>query len=145
MSMSGTDAAQARRFPRSLSELSATRQRNPGQRADPAAMSSRIRRLVVFVGATGVLALAGCGGATPSSSPSSAQGAADQPQQQQGAQGPGAGTRDLSALADKLGVSTTQLQKAMQAVGPPSPDAAGQNEADRIAALAKRSASRRPR
>ena len=100
-------------------------------------MSARIRRLVVFVGATGVLAVAGCGGATPSSSPSSAQGAADQPQQQQGAQGPGGGTRDLSALADKLGVSTAQLQKAMQAAGPPSPGAAGQNESDRIAALAK--------
>ena len=94
-------------------------------------MSSRIRRVVVFVGATGVLAVAGCGGATPSSSPSSAQGA---PEQQQG---PGGGPRDLSALADKLGVSTAQLQKAMQTAGPPSPGAGGQNGADRIAALAK--------
>lgn len=97
-------------------------------------MSSRIRRVVVFVGATGVLAVAGCGGATPSSTPSSAQGAADQPQQQQG---PGGGTRDLTALADKLGVSTAQLQKAMQTVGPPSPGADRQNGSDRIAALAK--------
>ena len=95
-------------------------------------MSSRIRRIAVIVGATGVMAAAaGCGGTAASSSSSGAQSAASQPQ------GRGAGTRDLSALADKLGVSTAQLQKAMQTVGPPSPDAGGQNGADRIAALAK--------
>lgn len=92
-------------------------------------MSTKVRRIAVIVGATGLLgATAGCGATSTTSSSSGAQGAASQPPSQQ--QAPRAGAPDLSALAGKLGVSTAQLQKAIQTAGPPSPGA------DRIAALA---------
>jgi hypothetical protein len=132
MSLRDSARAPASRPP---SELSATPKPNPGRRAHPGVMSSRIRRIVVFVGATGVLAAAaGCGGTVATSSSSGAQ-AASQPSGQQ--QRPGAGPRDLSALAAKLGVSSARLQEAIQATRPSSPGAGAPNATDRAAALAK--------
>ena len=71
--------------------------------------STRVRRVAVIVGATGVLAAAaGCGSTATTSSSSGAQAAAGQSQAQQPA--PGGQAPDLSALAKALGVSTTELQ-----------------------------------
>jgi hypothetical protein len=86
-------------------------------------MKPRIRRLAMIVGATALVGAAGCGAA----------GQADSPSQQ--TDPPAANARpDLSALAAKLGVSTSRLETAMQATRP-SPSSA--NAQDRAAALAK--------
>ena len=130
MSMSGTDAARARRFPRALRKLSRTPQPTLARGADPGAMSSKIRKIAVIVGAGSVLAVAGCGSTTSSSSTAAPAGAA----QQQQAGAPAAA--DLSALAKKLGVSTARLQEAMQATRP-SQGASGSAATDPAAALAK--------
>jgi hypothetical protein len=119
-----------------LSELSGVLQRNLGRRADPAVMSSpKVRKVAVIVGATGLLAAAtGCGGAAATSS-SGGQGASPPAQAQQPS---GARAPDASALAKALGVSTADLQKAMQALPrPTAPSADGQGASDRITALAK--------
>jgi hypothetical protein len=94
-------------------------------------MKPRIRRLAVIVGATALVgAAAGCGAAS-SNNASNANNANNA-----NATAPAAGQRpDLSALATKLGVSTSALEKAMQATRPSqSSSSSPQNMA---AALAK--------
>jgi hypothetical protein len=79
-----------------------------------------MRRSIAVLGAAALLALApGCGGAATTSSTSAggtSNTAAAQP-----------GPPDMSTLAVKLGVSTTKLEHAMEAIRPasatpPSPD-----------------------
>lgn len=83
-------------------------------------MRPRMRRSIAVLGAAGLLAVAaGCGGAATTSATTAggtANTAATQP-----------GPPDMTTLAQKLGVSTTKLQQAMQAIRPtgttpPSPD-----------------------
>ena len=85
-------------------------------------MRPRMRRSIAVLGAAGLLAgAAGCGGAAATTSTSTggtSNSAATQP-----------GPPDMGTLAQKLGVSTTKLQQAMQAMQairptgttPPSP------------------------
>lgn len=90
-------------------------------------MRPRMRRSMAVLGAAGLLAVAaGCGGAATTSSSTGAGGtsnaAATQP-----------GPPDVNTLAQKLGVSTTKLQQAMQAIRPQ----AGAAPDEMAAALAK--------
>jgi biotin operon repressor len=93
-------------------------------------MKPRIRRLAVIVGATALVgAAAGCGAAKDQSGSASAANA-NAPA--------AAGQPDLSALAAKLGVSTSALQKAMQATRPSQPSSGSSStRQDPTAALAK--------
>ena len=85
-------------------------------------MRPRMRRSIAVLGAAGLLAFAaGCGAAATTSSTTGAGGGTDTAATQPGAP-------DMSTLAQKLGVSTTELQQAMQAIRPtgttpPPPDA----------------------
>jgi hypothetical protein len=91
-------------------------------------MKPRIRRLAVIVGVSAMVGAAGCGAASKTQSTSAANGNA-----------PAAATGsdpDLSALASKLGVSTSALQKAMQAIRPSS--GSSSSPQDMAAALAKK-------
>jgi biotin operon repressor len=82
----------------------------------------RIRKLAVIVGASALVGAAGCGAASSDNASNASNGNGTAPA---AAQRP-----NLSALADKLGVSTSALEKAMQSARPSS----GQDPA---AALAK--------
>jgi hypothetical protein len=84
-----------------------------------AIMNPRIRKFAVVVGTTALFggAVTGCGSTAPSSTTTA----------QQGAPTPGPGglsTATLQTLANKLGVSTSALQRALQAAHPTGqPDA----------------------
>ena len=74
----------------------------------------RIRTSVAALGSAAILALAGCGGAsTTSTTNGAAQGAPPQ-----GRPGGPLGQANLGALAADLGVSTTRLQQALAAARP---------------------------
>jgi biotin operon repressor len=87
----------------------------------------RVRKVAVIVGASALLGAAGCGATTQTSTSAAGTSAAAR-----------TGGPDVSALAAKLGVSTSALQKAMQATRPSQPSSGSQSQAqDRAAALAK--------
>jgi len=86
-------------------------------------MTARFRRVAVFVGAAALATGAGVGvGAQGDSTPSDRT---SQTQQMGPGGGPPAGGLDVSALADELGVTETELQQAMQNARPTDPSTAG--------------------
>jgi hypothetical protein len=95
-------------------------------------MTARFRRVAVFVGAAALAAGAGVGVAA-SQGDATDRSSGTPTGIQQGA--PNGGGPDLSALASKLGVSTSALQKAMQATRPSSGSSSSPQEM--AAALAK--------
>jgi hypothetical protein len=86
-------------------------------------MTARFRRVAVFVGTAALATGAGIGVAAQGDSTSSDRPSATRQM------GPGggapAGGIDVSALADELGVSATDLQQAMQKARPADPSTAG--------------------
>src|SRR5262245_10881443 len=89
-------------------------------------MTARFRRVAVFVGTAALATGAGIGVAA---SQGDSTATSDRPSQTQpmgqGGGGPAGGGMDVSALADELGVSETELQQAMQQARPTDPSAAG--------------------
>ena len=76
-------------------------------------MTARFRRVAVFVGAAALAAGAGVGvAATQGDATNRSGGAIQQPG------GPGGGRFDLSTVADMLGVSEAELQRAIQDARP---------------------------
>jgi hypothetical protein len=98
-------------------------------------MKPKVRKLVVIVGASAALGVAGCGAASTASQQSPA-GNSSAPS---GAQAqPGPGGFDLSALATKLGVSERKLRAAMEKTRPSgtpgqAPGASGTDPATALA------------
>jgi NAD(P)-dependent dehydrogenase (short-subunit alcohol dehydrogenase family) len=93
-------------------------------------MKPRVRKVAVIVGASALLGAAGCGAATQAGT-TTTQAAGTSAAAR-------AGGPDVSALAAKLGVSTSALQKAMQATMPSQSSGGSPSQAqDRAAALAK--------
>jgi hypothetical protein len=97
-------------------------------------MTQRARKVAVILGAATLSAGAAVGvtAATNSGTPSTAATADRQFGPGGGRPGGFGGGPDLSALAGRLGVSTSRLEQAMQAVGPP-----GGGRGGRAAALAQ--------
>jgi hypothetical protein len=89
-------------------------------------MNPRYRKVAVFVGAAALAGAAGVGIAS--------QGSADAtgtngPMTRPAGAGPQSGMGRLSGLADELGVSESELQAALQDIGPPTGGAASFAEA----------------
>ncbi len=101
-------------------------------------MARRPRRIAAIGGAAALLAVAGCGSDSNGQSQSTRPGAGP-PSRSAGAPpaGPaGPGAADLSALANRLGVSATELRRAMAATRPAG-RSPGRPSTDPAAALAK--------
>ena len=86
-------------------------------------MTARFRRVAVFVGAAALATGAGVGVAAQGDSTPSDRTSQTQPMGPGGA--PAGGGLDVSALADELGVTETELQQAMQKARPTDPSTAG--------------------
>ncbi len=87
-------------------------------------MTPRFRRVAVFVGAAALATGAGIGVAAQGDSTAS-----DRPSETRrmgpGGGAPAGGGLDVSALADELGISETELQQAMQKARPTDPSTTG--------------------
>jgi Clp amino terminal domain, pathogenicity island component len=77
-------------------------------------MDPRFRKVAVFVGAAALATGVGVGVASQGNGTASSPGASSQLADAPGARG-APGDRDLSALAEKLGVTTDKLHAAMEA------------------------------
>jgi len=93
-------------------------------------MDSRFRKVAVFVGAAALAGGVGVGVAAQGNDTASSQAAMPQ---RAGAPG-GPGGMDVSALAQKLGVSTAKLQAALEAARPSGDPRDGHGGADALAA-----------
>ena len=87
-------------------------------------MTARFRRVAVFVGAAALATGAGVGVAAQGDSTPSDRTSQTQ-QMGPGGGPPAGGGLDVSALADELGVTETELQQAMQNARPTDPSTAG--------------------
>lgn len=88
------------------------------------------KRRIAALGAAAALVLAGCGAESATTTSTAATGT----QAQSGRQG---GPMDLSALAEKLGVSTEKLQAAMQDSRPQAGEQPSGSPGDMAADLAQ--------